>query len=712
MNAGINVPKNLSDKTNFGDTQNAQNAPKPPKTDSDIQLSKRWLHVARICWIVLAVVAGGFLITSLPAYVDNVNKGLPGHSSGAAPNTSFVFLNIIISIISLASAFLSYALAILLFRRRFENPAVASVSFYLLLYSFVMTGPAEFWSSYWLGSSDFAITLQTILMATPTMALLVLFPNGKMVPNWTRWLLLISIPWSLLAILIPITPTPGSTNITGILIIAIPWIALTVLGVYAQIHRYRRVSTPEERQQTKWILFGFGLWIGYILISSIPYFYLESLPPGSPRPWWEPTSILGWFLSLNIVPVSLAIAITRSRLWNLDIVINRALVYGTLTFATMALYIFVVGALGNLLRVGDSTFLAFLTTGLVALLFQPLRERLQSWVNRLMYGERDDPVAVLTRLGEQIERTGSPEDALSGIVKTIARALKLPYVGIELGQDGDIAAAYGLPRQDTIRLPLIYQSEPTGYLLVAARSPGETFSSSDYRLLENIAHQAGAAAHAAKLTIDLRHSRQKLVTTREEERRRLRRDLHDGLGPNLATLALKLDTIRNLLREKPDQAEHLIDDLKKQTQETIQDIRDLVYELRPPALDELGLTGAIQSFINSRFSHNPQITLFVPKELPPLPAAFEVAIYRITLEALTNIQRHAQAKIAAVKLFTQNKYIILDIKDDGIGLSDGYRNGVGLTSMRERAEELGGTFELATTTGGMHVIARLPLPQE
>jgi signal transduction histidine kinase len=548
-------------------------------------------------------------------------------------------------------------------------------------------------------------------MATPLVALLFLFPNGKFVPLWTRWALIVSIPWNIIAFLIPYAYN-WNNNLTGVSILFGLWIVFPGLGIYAQIFRYRRVSTHDERQQTKWVLFGFALWTLYILISTYPYFYLTNLPPGAQQPWWTPISELSWWFSVNILPVTLAVAIMRSRLWNIDIVINRTLVYGALTLITMTLYILVVGTLGSLLNIGDNSLIAFLTTGLVAVLFQPLRDRLQGWVNRMMYGERDDPVAVLSKLGEHLESTGSPEDALVGITETVASTLKLPYVAIELGKNGDIAAAYGVSRYENIRLPLLYQSETSGYLVVARRSPGESFNSSELQLLENIARQAGAAAQAVKLTADLRHSRQRLVTTREEERRRFRRDLHDGLGPTLASLTLKLDAARNLFKTDPDKAESLIDDLKKQTQETIQDIRTLVYDLRPPALDELGLAGAIQSFIDKQQISKPRISFEMAGDVPQLPAAYEVAVYRITLEGITNVLRHANADKATVRIALLGGELLVELWDDGSGLEAEDPTGVGLASMKERAEELGGSFELLPRDCGVHIRACLPLLEE
>jgi signal transduction histidine kinase len=682
-----------------------------PVASTNRERTRIWQEAARLGWFSLATLSLVILLSSLPGYGARISSGLPGHGPLVEPSTGYIYLQAVNSIASLVSAILSLSLSALLFRHRFENPAVAVVSIYLLLYGIIMTGPLENWGLYWLGTMDFAITVQTLLMATPTLALLLLFPNGKFIPSWTRWVLVASLPWNGLALLAPVFPY-RTDDLAGLIVLAFFWIAMLCLGIYAQIYRYRHVSTRDERQQSKWVLLGFALWIGYLLISTYPYFYVTSLPEDTTMPWWSPLTELTWWLSLTIVPVTLTIAITRSRLWNINIVINRALVYGALTFATMALYVLVVGALGSLLNVGNSTFIAFLTTGLVAVLFQPLRERLQRGVNRLMYGERDDPVAVLRQLGAQLENTGSPRDALISITETVSRTLKLPYVAFELGQAGEVVAAYGLSRGNNLRLPLTYQSKPTGHLVVAPRSPGESFSTSDLQLLENITHQAGAAAHAAKMDVDLRLSRQRLVTAREEERRRLRRDLHDGLGPNLASMTLKLEAAHNLLRKDSAKAEQLINELIKQTQGTIQDIRTLVYELRPPALDELGLVGAIQGFIEKQDSARPQIDLDLPEPLPPLPAAFEVAVYRIVLEGLTNVLRHADAQQARAHISVQNDRLVVEIDDDGNGLPEDMVAGVGLASMRERAEELGGEFEVLPGRPGFHMRASLPLQKE
>jgi signal transduction histidine kinase len=293
----------------------------------------------------------------------------------------------------------------------------------------------------------------------------------------------------------------------------------------------------------------------------------------------------------------------------------------------------------------------------------------------------------------------------------VAQALKLPYAAIGLLQDGTmtLVASYGEEADVSLRLPLVYQSEQLGELLLAARSPGESFTSTDRRLLDDLAWQAGIAAHAVRLTVDLQRSRERLVTAREEERRRLRRDLHDGLGPQLASQTLTLTAARKLLRQDPEAAETLLTDAITHAQQAITDIRRLVYNLRPPALDDLGLLGALREQMNQYRSSEVALTLEAPEQLPPLSAAVEVACYRIAQEALTNVMRHASAHSCTIRL-TLADMLILEIIDDGIGLLPERLAGVGLTSMRERATELGGTCIIESVPGGgTRVYTRLPL---
>ncbi|MGZ6316520.1 MAG: sensor histidine kinase, partial [Anaerolineales bacterium] len=260
--------------------------------------------------------------------------------------------------------------------------------------------------------------------------------------------------------------------------------------------------------------------------------------------------------------------------------------------------------------------------------------------------------------------------------------------------------------------PLIHQGEAIGQLLVDRRSPGEDFNPADRLLLTNIARQAGTVAHAVRLNVALQQSRQELVTAREEERRRLRRDLHDGLGPQLASQALTIEAIRKLSETDPTKARSLLKHLKAQSQGAIQDIRRLVYGLRPPALDELGLVESLRQGMKQYGQTEGwvQITT-VPQPLPMLPAAIEVAVYRIAQEAITNVIRHAQAGHCEVSIALADHHLDLTITDDGSGYPAGFHFGVGLNSMRERAEELGGTIRFENQSPkGARVQVWLPIP--
>lgn len=506
----------------------------------------------------------------------------------------------------------------------------------------------------------------------------------------------------------------GSEGVMKALItFAAPFLLVGIFGSIASIVvRFRRAAGIERAQ-----LKGLAVAGVIVIVGNILGGLLWLIMPDNALS--QELSIIATDITLVSIVIATGIAILRYRLWDIHILVNRALVYSSLTALVVALYVVIVGTLGNLLQAGSSLPISLLGTGIIAISFQSLRDRLQRSVNRLMYGERDNPYAVLGRLSERLEVVVASQSVLPTIVETVAEALKLPYAAIAL-QDGEqirIAAEYLRAPVVTPRnigkaesLPLIYQMETIGQLILAPRSPGEAFSATDQKLLETIARQAGVAAYNVRLTQDLQRSRERLVTTREEERRRLRRDLHDGLGPVLAAMSFKLDAIHNLADRDAGAVQRLAAELKLQMQDALADIRRIAYDLRPPALDELGLVGALKAHITS---HNQvqglQITLEAPENPPPLPAAVEVAAYRIALEALNNVSRHAEAHHCRVRLSLPDD-LCLEILDDGRGLPREVRAGVGLISMRERAEELGGrcTAE-ALPQGGTGIMARLPL---
>lgn len=528
-----------------------------------------------------------------------------------------------------------------------------------------------------------------------------LFPDGRFVPRWTRFLAVVLVVYGGVRNFVPPSALFDLADTAA-------WFGGVGLGICAQIYRYFRVSTRLQRQQTKWFVYG--------CVVVVLVFFASLIPLPAPH-----GSLIGLLLgaaqtlSILFIPLSIGIAILRSQLWDIDLIINRTLVYGVLTACVVGIYVLVVGYLGALFHTGSNLVISLLATGLIAVLFQPLRGLLQRGVNRLLYGQRDEPYRVISRLGQRLEATLAPDAVLPVIVETIAQALKLPYAAIALHTRDEafsIAASYGTAGEALLHVPLIYQTEQVGELLLAPRSRGESFTSADRRLLDDLARQVGTAAHAVQLTTALQQSRERLVTAREEERRRLRRDLHDGLGPALASIPLKLDAARNLLTHDPPAADALLVDLKKQTQTAVGDIRRLVYELRPPSLDELGLIPALREQAEQYNQDGLHITLEAPEQLPSLPAAVEVAAYRIAQEALTNVVRHAQAHTCSIR-FTLDNGLCMEVCDNGRGIPPGRRGGVGLTSIRERAAELGGTSEIeAIPAGGTRIFVRLPLPKE
>ena len=491
-----------------------------------------------------------------------------------------------------------------------------------------------------------------------------------------------------------------------------------ICSIALRLHR----AWGDERQQLKWFLYAAApaaLCFSLVLLSFTVVDY-TSLVFGTPLiPFWADYFdgiIYVAVFALLVVPIFTYIAIVRHRLYDIDVVINRTLVYGALTSCVVGIYVLAVVALGALFQTQGNIAVSLLPTGLVAVLFQPLRSRLQRGVNRLMYGERDDPYAVVSRLGRRLEATLAPEVVLPTLVETIAQALKLPYAAILLneGEGFRTAATYGSPLGEPETLPLVYQREEIGRLVLSPRAPGETFSDADRSLLEDLARQAEVAVHAVTLTTDLQHSRERLVTTREEERRRLRRDLHDSLGAQLAGLNVQAGALRRLIPSDPDAADELVVELREELRSAISDIRRLAHDLRPPALDDLGLAEALRRLAERYGSEGEQLSVLVevPEDVPDLPAAVEVAVYRITQEALTNVARHARARTCVVRLAI-DEAVALEIVDDGIGIPAQRSAGVGLSSMHERASELGGSCVVQSVpNGGTQVLVRLPLPKE
>lgn len=470
-------------------------------------------------------------------------------------------------------------------------------------------------------------------------------------------------------------------------------VASLFVAAVALIVRYRR-SRGEERRQLAWVV-----WAGSLLAIEIPTEFV----PGNPVSTSTSTAAVVLF------GAAVGVAMLRHRLFDIDVIINRTLVYGALSVLVVGAYAVLVVATGSALGRSFSPTHGLVAAVLVAIGFAPARQRLQRTVDRRMYGERRNPYGVVTRLGAQLEGA-STRPELAVVVETVAQALRLPHVAI-VDPAGQVLATTGTPQGAALAAPLTYQGEALGVLRVEPRSPLDRFGRDEQRLLRDLARQVAAAVHAVQLAVDLQASRRRLVTAKEEERRRLRRDLHDGLGPKLAAVGLRLDRARSLIAAAPDEASDVLHSVKDDIRSTIDDIRRLVYDLRPPALDELGLVGAVRECAaRLEPASGPIMTVTAPAALPPLPAAVEVAAYRIVNEALTNVVRHADAGCCQVRIEVDDGQLVVAVDDDGAGVAAASRSGVGTQSMRERAAEIGGRLDITAAPGrGTRLLARLPL---
>ncbi len=669
----------------------------------------RWgyaIAAGRLGWLVVAVISISLFVIAIPYRYDQFHHLPVEGSSHPLTERGVIEAGLTVTtfakLLTTGEAILAFgfiAVAIVIARQKFTDPVVLTISLMLILFgtTFPRTLGALVDAEGWLAVP---VDLLGLLGFVTFFICFYIFPDGRFVPGWTRWL----VPLWVLEEAVYFFPK-GPVWVEPVFFFL--FLGLVGSSIYAQIHRYRHWSSPEQRQQSKWVILGFSLAVTGFLTYGLTGTLVES----------ERAVILHELIGGGLmvlcflaVPAAIGVAITHYRLWEIDLVINRLLVYGVLSTAVVAIYILIVGYLSLLVQSSGHLVFSLIATGVVAVLFQPMRERLQHAVNRLLYGDRDDPYAVLTGLGRRLETTLAPEAIMPAIVETVAHGLKSPYVAIDLWQDNQLVpvAGFGDADRQTIALPLTYQSIPVGQLRVAPRGSGEAFGQSDLNLIEGIAGQAGVAAHALKLTTDLQRSRERLVMAREEERRRIRRDLHDGLGPSLASMTLQIDAIR--LSLPPDlPASDRLDALRGQVEAAISDIRRLAYDLRPPALDELGLVAALNQHA-ARLTTNTLRVTIEAKDIPSdLPAAVEVAAYRIIVEALTNITRHAGARHANVRLWDDGALQIA-VSDDGNGIPTGAHMGVGLLSMRERAVELGGSCTITSDSQGTELRATLPVP--
>lgn len=548
-------------------------------------------------------------------------------------------------------------------------------------------------------------------------ALLVLFPTGRLPRG--RWrvpgvvalvamavgvLHILLLPWRTFADGEPVPPgvDPRAIDLwqpaalldlwagIGPAVFQVGAIVSLLCGAAAFIGRFRGADT-ELRAQLRWMLLaGLGNVVALVLAMAVNAL-LDSDGNGS----W--VSELLFVTENAMLSGAVLVAVTRYRLYDVDLVAGRSLMYGALAAAVVGIDLLVFVAVG---AVVEERVAGVAAAGVVAVLYSPLRVRLQRLADRLLTG-RDEPYAVVSALARRLEESPGPDELLQATARGVAAAFGSPYVRVELDRpDGTtVSVEVGTPRSDVLVLPFGYRDVPIGRLLLVAR-PGSRRSEDDQRLLADVVRQAAAAARATALTEELQRSRELLVTGIAEERRRLRRELHDGLGPTLAAAGLKVRAARNLARLQPDQADQALEDVGHDLAGLLAEVRRVVHDLRPPAIDQFGLVGAIEQQAARLSGPGRTIRVVASGDVAELPAAVEVAMYRIVGEALANVVRHAAATSCTVTVEVGAATVALTVDDDGRGVPVGARVGCGLVSMRERAEELGGSCSVEPRAGG------------
>jgi signal transduction histidine kinase len=501
-------------------------------SETDTRLHGYWLVLVRLVCLTLSVLTVGLFVADIPSYLAKLHQLCTGaaelacqgggqftpgdvgrlHELGLSLDFYATYTIVITSIFALGY----WLVAAFLFWRKSDDRVALLAAVSLALFPMVFNTPLiNALPSPWL------FLVQCIrFLGTQSLGLFIyLFPNGHFVPRWMRWVFVATLIYWVFNAFFPF----ASFNPFSVFTVLGELILLGPIGtiVVVQIFRYRRVSSPTQRQQTKWVVYGISMgWGGYLVIFTLSIVFPSLFQIGTLGGLIEGPVVYGFML---LVPLSIGLAIVRSRLWEIDILINRTLVYGILSVCVVGVYVLVVGALGALIGTSGNLLISLVATGLVAVLFQPLRAWVQRGVNRLLYGQRDEPYSVITRLSQRLEGTLAPDAVLSTIVETVAQALKLPYVAILLKQEDTfrLSASAGALVGEPLILPLVYQAETIGHMRLAPRTPGEPFTPADRRLLEELVRQAGLAAHAVLLTADLQRSYEQLEQRVQERTREL-----------------------------------------------------------------------------------------------------------------------------------------------------------------------------------------------
>ena len=592
-------------------------------------------------------------------------------------------------------------------------------------------------SAAWLGSWLFlpGITLLVTLV-------LLLFPDGHLPsPRWrpVAWISAATVLFATIGLAVGAIPRSSNFAVdSGGVITSSSRLADTQgLGIFAflmglvcvggLVVRFRR-SRGQERQQLKWFTYGGVLFAsGLVLVVAAVIGPGQNSPPDWASTYQQLTSVA--------IPVAIAIAVLKYRLYDIDVVISRTLVYGALAAFITAVYVGIVVGVGSLIGSGGqpNLVLSIIATAIVAVAFQPVRERLQKVANRVVYGKRATPYEVLSQFSERVAESYAAEDVLPRMARVLAEGTGAAHADVWIRSGSMLRQAASWPTGSQPAEPsriagdslpqmvvsdraveVRHQGELLGGLTVSKRQ-GESLTPVEEKLLDDLASQAGLVLKNVGLTSeliarleDLRASRQRLVAAQDEERRRLERNLHDGAQQNLVALKVKLGLAEMMAAKDPARAKQLVGEMKADADEALDTLRDLARGIYPPLLADQGLGAALESQAR-------KATLPVEVRADGIgryPQDIEAAVYFCCLEALQNIQKYAAASEATVRLSETDGNLNFEVEDDGKGFdTETTPRGSGLNNMADRLETLGGAVTIHRGSAGMIVTGRLPVQQ-
>ena len=560
----------------------------------------------------------------------------------------------------------------------------------------------------WLSASLFPIAICLLPL------LFLLFPNGHLPSGrwrpvaWLTGLVLVCLTAGsvTLATRIWSAPFAGSENavrglpgfVLPIFILAAFGFPLTlVLSAASVVVRFRR-SSGDERQQLKWFVAAATLVAASITVG----FFSQAIAASAVVT-----------LSLTFLDVAIAIAVLKYRLYDIDLIIGKTIVYGLLAAFITAVYVVLVVVIGAFIGVTEG--LSLLATAIVAVAFQPIRQRAQRIANRLVYGKRATPYEVLSEFSEHIGETYSGEDVLQRMARLLAEGTGARTTVVWLRIDSELRPAATWPvdgesprprafpgdnlpafTDATLALPVRHEGEILGALSLT-KPPNENVSPVEQKLVNDLAAQAGLILRNSRLIEDLRASRQRLVAAQDGERRRLERNLHDGAQQQLVALAVKARLASALVGKEPAKELEMLGDLEVGLGDALETLRDLARGIYPPLLADKGLAPALE--VQSRKAAMP--VRVETDGIGRYSQEFEAAVYFCVLEALQNASKYADASEVAVRLWQENSDLLFSVTDDGRGFDQETTPlGTGLQNMADRLAALGGTFDIRSRPGG------------